>query len=86
MKKILICCMPVFLSGCLATVPVANPSGNVTITPEMVSECEPLKPFEGKDMADLIEDDAAIRGALKICIEKNHNKAEIIKKLGGVGQ
>jgi hypothetical protein len=83
MRKIYAAILPVMLAGCNATMQVVPNRDLISITPDMVSDCAPLKKFEGKTVEDLIQDDVDVRGAAELCAAQNHNKAELIKKLLG---
>ncbi len=72
------------LAGCNATIPVAPKNGLITITPDMVQECEALKPFVGKTEADLINFTSELIAEYQKCDAENHGKVELIRKIFGV--
>ena len=80
MRYIIIPLLTASLTGCLATVPVAPEKALITLTPDMVDECDSLKPYVGKTAEDLANLASEVIIAFNACDAKNHSKAELIKK------
>ena len=72
--------LSLILAGCGATLPVSTDKFLITFTPDMVEECESLKPYAGKTAEDLALLAAEVVVAFNACDAKNHSKAELIKK------
>jgi hypothetical protein len=83
MKRV-IAIFSIILSGCASTIPVTPDRGLITITPDMVQECEELRPFVGKTEADLINFTGDLVSAYQRCDAENHGKAELIRRIFGV--
>lgn len=84
MKRFIPLMLFISITGCGGTMPIAPERGLITITPDMVQECEALKPFEGKTEAELITFASDLIAAYQKCDNDNHDKVELMKKIFGV--